>query len=59
MLVKSWKTTILGIGAFVVGGLTYTGVITNEQGQILLSLLVTLIGLFSKDGNVSGTHSDK
>jgi hypothetical protein len=53
MFVKSWKTTLLGVCAFVVGGLTYTGVITNEQGQALLSLLVTLIGLFSKDGNVT------
>jgi len=54
MFIKSWKTTLLGVCAFVVGGLTYTGVITNEQGQTLLSLLVTLIGLFSKDGNVTG-----
>jgi len=54
MFVKSWKTTLLGVCAFVVGGLTYTGVITNEQGQTLLSLLVTLIGIFSKDGNVTG-----
>jgi hypothetical protein len=60
MFLKSWKTTVLGICSFIIGGLMFTKIITNEQGQVLMSLLVMLIGIFSKDGNVTGnTQSDK
>jgi hypothetical protein len=48
-LVKNWRTSAGGILAFVIGGLTYTQVITTEQASALTSLVAGVGLLFAKD----------
>ncbi len=45
---KDPKSTILGIAAFIIGGLAAAGWITPEQGIALTGLVATIAGLLYK-----------
>ncbi len=51
---KSWKTSVMGLMAIIVAGLTKLGYITPEAAGIISGVLISLIGLFAKDSDVTG-----
>lgn len=56
----SWKTTVAGVVTFLTALAAQNGVIVSEAAQdqvtvIILGLGMALVGLFSKDGDKSGS----
>jgi len=60
VLLKSWRTTAVGIVTGLATLLVNYGIEISPDAQqklteVIIGLGVTLLGVFGKDGNVSGT----
>ena len=53
-MLKSYKTTIMGVAGFILAGCTFAKWITVEQSAAILALIVGLLGMLAKDANVTG-----
>lgn len=51
---KNWRTTTAGIVAIVIAGLVQLKYLTPEQGVVISGAIIGIIGLVSKDSNVTG-----
>lgn len=63
LLLKSWRTTavglVTGIAALLVNyGIELTPEAQQKATELIVALGVTLLGIFGKDGNVSGTKEN-
>ena len=54
LIFKNWKTSVVGLASLVVGGLIHTGKVSPESGATVTALLAGMLGVASKDSNVSG-----
>ncbi len=50
----SWQTSVMGVVAIFIAGLTKLGYITPEMAGTIALVLSGLIGLLAKDRNVTG-----
>lgn len=53
-MLKSYKTTIIGVIGFILAGATYQKWITVEQSGAILAAIVGLLGVLAKDADVTG-----
>ena len=53
-MLKSWKTSALGLMAIIIAGMVKLNYLSPEMGAVVSGILVGILGLVAKDNDVSG-----